>query len=355
MGQDTMKALLYQAPHQYGLTDVPVPKIIEPTDVIGKVTLAAICTSDIHVVHGEVPSTVAPRIVGHEFCIEVVEIGSEVKNFKPGDRCVVKPSASCGECVMCKMGVRSACVRGGIFGTTVDGCFAEYMRVPFADQQGQMYKVPEGLDEESVILLPDMLATGYYGCKLAELKEGQTVAVIGVGPVGQSTCLLAKKVFGAKKVIAIDILQNRVDKALEAGVADTGINPATDDIAAMIKEATGGMGVDCTIEGAGVGQTMAMAAAITRIGGTIATISIFDELLVKIPMNEMLLKGQKLHFGIQTQEGVAEMMQLIQDGKIDARFISTHRAPLNDIMKGFEVFGKRQDGCIKWLITPYEK
>lgn len=350
-----MKALVYEAPHQYGLADVPVPKIMEPTDIIGKVTLAAICTSDIHVVHGEVPSTVAPRIVGHEFCVEIVEIGSEVKNFKPGDRCVVKPSASCGECIMCKMGVRSACVRGGIFGTTVDGCFAEYMRVPFADQQGQMYKIPEGLDEESVILLPDMLATGYYGCKLAELKEGQTVAVIGVGPVGQSTCLLAKKVFGAKKVIAIDILQNRVDKALEAGVADIGINPATDDIAAIIKEATGGMGVDCTIEGAGVAPTMAMAASITRIGGTIATVSIFDELLVKIPMNEMLLKGQKLHFGIQTQEGVAEMMQMIQDGKIDARFVATHRAPLNDIMKGFEVFGKRQDGCIKWLITPYER
>jgi len=350
-----MKALVYKAPQQFGLEDVPVPKIIEPTDIIGKVTLAAICTSDIHIVHGEIPSTVAPRIVGHEFCVEIVEIGSEVKSVKPGDRCVVKPSASCGECIMCKMGVRSACVKGGIFGTTVDGCFAEYIRVPFADQQGELYKIPAGLDEESVILLPDMLGTGYYGCKIAELKEGQTVAVIGVGPVGLSTCLLAKKVFGAKKVIAIDILQNRVDKALEAGVADVGINPATDDIAAIIKEATGGMGVDCTIEGAGVSETMAMAASITRIGGIVATISVFNEMLVKIPMNEMLVKGQKLHFGIQTQEGVAEMMQMIQDGKIDARFIASHRAPLNDIMKGFEVFGNRQDGCIKWLVTPYEK
>lgn len=355
MEQETMKALVYQAPHKYYLMDVPVPKIIEPTDVIGKVTLAAICTSDIHLVHGEVPNAVTPRIVGHEFCVEIVETGSEVKSVKLGDRCVVKPSASCGECVMCKMGVRSACVKGGIFGTTVDGCFAEYMRVPFADQTGELYRIPEGLDEESVILLPDMLGTGYYGCKIAEIKAGQTVAVIGVGPVGQSTCLLAKKVFGAKKVIAIDILQNRIDTALQAGVADIGINPATDDIAAMIKEATGGMGVDCTIEGAGVAQTMAMAASITRIGGVVATISFFDSQYVGIPMNEMLIKGQKLNFGIQTQEGVAEMMQMIQDGKIDARFIATHRAPLNDILKGFEVFGNRQDGCIKWLVTPYER
>jgi len=353
--QKSMKALVYQEPHKYGLMDVPVPKIIDPTDVIGKVTLAAICTSDIHVVHGEVASTVVPRIVGHEFCIEIVEIGSEVKSVKPGDRCVVKPSASCGECVMCKMGVRSACLKGGIFGTTVDGCFAEYMRVPFADQQGELYLIPEGLDEESVILLPDMLGTGYYACKLAELQAGQTVAVIGVGPVGLSTCLLAKKVFGAKKVIAIDILQNRVDAALKAGVADIGINPATDDIAAIIKEATGGMGVDCTIEGAGVSTTMAMAASITRIGGIVASISIFNEQYVPIPMNEMLVKGQKLHFGIQTQEGVPEMMQMIKEGKIDARFIATHRAPLNDIMQGFEIFGKQQDGCIKWLITPYER
>jgi len=353
--QKTMKALIYQAPHEYGLMDVPVPQIIDPTDVIGKVTLAAICTSDIHVVYGEVASAVAPRIIGHEFCVEIVETGAEVKSVKPGDRCVVKPSASCGECIMCKMGVRSACVKGGIFGTTVDGCFAEYMRVPFADQQGELYKIPEGLDEESVILLPDMLGTGYYACKIAEIKPGQTVAVIGVGPVGQSTCLLAKKVFGAKKVIAIDIQQNRVDLALKAGVADVGINPATDDIAAIIKEATGGMGVDCTIEGAGVAQTMAMAASITRVGGIVSTISIFNEQYVGIPMNEMLIKGQKLHFGIQTQEGVAEMMEMIQEGKIDARFITTHRAPLNDIMKGFEVFGNKQDGCVKWLVTPYER
>ncbi|MBP1760802.1 MAG: theronine dehydrogenase-like Zn-dependent dehydrogenase [Firmicutes bacterium] len=179
--------------------------------------------------------------------------------------------------------------------------------------------------------------------------------MIGVGPVGQSTCLLAKKVFGAKKVIAIDILPNRIDLALKAGVADVGINPATDDIAAIIKEATGGMGVDCTIEGAGVAQTMAMAAGITRVGGIVSTISIFNEQYVGIPMNEMLIKGQKLHFGIQTQEGVPEMMKMIQDGKIDARFITTHRAPLNDIMKGFEVFGNRQDGCVKWLVTPYER
>lgn len=355
MEQQTMKALVYEEPHKYGLMDVPVPKIIEPTDVIGKVTLAAICTSDIHIVHGEVSSAVAPRIIGHEFCIEIVEVGAEVKSVKKGDRCVVKPSASCGECMMCKLGVRSACVKGGIFGTTVDGCFAEYIRVPFADQKGELYLIPDGLDEESVILLPDMLGTGYYACKLAEIKPGQTVAVIGVGPVGQSACLLAKKVFGAKKVIAIDILQNRVDLALKAGVADVGINPVTDDIAAIIKEATGGMGVDCTIEGAGAAQTMAMAASITRIGGIVSTISFFDDQYVGIPMNEMLIKGQKLHFGIQTQEGVSEMMQMIREGKIDARFITTHRAPLNDIMKGFDVFGKRQDGCVKWLVTPYQK
>lgn len=355
MKQNTMKALVYQEPHRYGLMDVPAPQIIEPTDIIGRVTLAAICSSDIHILHGEVPNTTTPRIIGHEFCIEVAEIGADVKSVKPGDRCAVKPSASCGECVMCKMGVRAACVRGGIFGTTVDGCFAEYIRVPFADQQGELYKIPAGLDEESVILLPDMLATGYYGCKLAEIKPGQTVAVIGVGPVGQCACLLAKKMFGAKKVIAIDILQNRVDMAIKAGAADVGINPATDDMAAIIKEVTGGMGVDCVIEAAGVPQTMAMAAAITHLGGIIATVSFFDDQYVGLPMNEMLMKGHKLHFGIQTQEGVGEMLEMVKVGKLDARFIATHRAPLNDILKGFEIFGNRQDGCVKWLVTPYER
>ena len=355
MKQKTMKALVYLEPHKYELMDVAVPQIIEPTDIIGKVTLAALCTSDIHLVQGENPNATYPRTVGHEFCIEVVEIGSAVKSVKPGDRCVVKPGASCDECAMCKIGLRSACMRGGIFGATIDGAFAEYVRVPFADLPGQLIAIPAGLSEEDVILLPDMLGTAWFGVQNAQLREGQSLAVIGAGPVGLCTCILAKKVFGARQVVVLDINQSRVDVALKEGIADVGINPATDDVGKKIRESIGGLGVDACIETAATARTMAMSATITRPGGIISTISYFGEQFISMPMNEMILKGQQLKFGIHKCEGVPEMLDMIQAGQIDTRFIMTHKKPLNDIIEGFDVFGNSKDGCIKWLITPYER
>lgn len=355
MEQNKMKALVYLEPNKYELMDVAVPQIIEPSDIIGKVTLAALCTSDIHLVRGENPTATYPRTVGHEFCIEVVEVGSDVKSVKPGDRCVVKPGASCDECIMCKMGIRSACVKGGIFGATIDGAFAEYVRVPFADLPGQLIPIPDGLQDEDVILLPDMLGTAWFGLENAQLTKDQTAAIIGAGPVGLCTCILAKKMVGVKKVIIMDINQSRVDAALKAGVADVGINPLKDNVGEMIKAATGGLGVDATIETAATAQTMAMSAAVTRPGGIISTISYFGDQFIPMPMNEMILKGHTLKFGIHKCEGVPEMLELIKTGKIDTRFIMTHKKPLNDIMEGFDVFGNSKDGCIKWLITPYQK
>lgn len=355
MEQKTMKALVNLEPHKHALMDVAVPQILEPTDIIGKVSLAAICTSDIHLLEGELPNAKYPMIVGHEFCIEIVEIGSKVKTVKPGDRCVVKAGASCGECAMCKLGLRSACLHGGIFGASIDGCFAEYVRVPFADLPGQLIAIPDGLDPEDVILLPDMLATGWFGVENANLQPGQSVAVIGTGPVGLCTCLIAKKVFGAGHVVAIDIIQDRIDAALRAGVADSGINPLTDDIGAKIKEASGGLGVDVSIESAATAQSMALAAAVTRPGGVISTVSYFGEQFVSLPMNEMILKGQELKYGIQKCDGVSEMLALVKEGKLDAGFVMSHKKPLNDIEEGFKVFGQKKDGCTKWLVTPYER
>lgn len=357
MEQKTMKALVYHGPDQYSLDDVPVPQIIEPGDVIGKVTLAAICTSDIHAVRGEMPGIPIPKIMGHEFCIEIVEVGPGVKNWKVGDRCASRAASSCGECPMCKAGVRGLCVKGGVYGSVgaLEGCHAEYIRIPFADTPEFLYKIPAGLSEEDVILTPDMLATAYYGLENAELKAGQTVAVIGAGPVGLSICMLAKKMYGAGKIIAVDILQNRIDLALKEGVADVGVNAATEDAAAKILAATGGAGVDAVVETPGLEETMALAAAVTRPSGIVSTIAVFAQPLVKMPMLQMIYKNHKLKMGIQKSEGVPMMMEMIKDGKLDARFILTHRAPLNDIVKGYEIFGNRQDGCVKWLVTPYER
>ena len=358
MEQKTMKALRYYEPGKYSLDDVPVPQIINPTDAIAKVTISTICTSDVHMVHGHIPTVTEaikgnPRIVGHEFCAEIVEVGEAVKDFKVGDLVHVKPGIECHECLMCKLGMPTFCVQGGVFGTSKhDGCQAEYIRIPFADDT--MIKIPDGLTEEDVLLLGDMLATAWFGIKNAQLSPGQTVAVIGVGPVGQCTCILASKVFGAKTVIAIDPIASRLDAALQAGVADVGINVSTDDVAAKIAEATGGLGVDATIDTAGTQEAMNIAFAATRVNGVVSTISIFAQPLM-VPMNQIVFKNLTIKMGIQKLDGIEEMLELIKAGKIDTNYLLTHRAPLNDIMKGYDVFGNHQDGCIKWVVTPYEK
>ncbi len=357
MEQTTMKALVYHEPGKYSLADVPVPQIMEPTDVIGRVTLAAICTSDIHAVHGEMAGTPYPKTMGHEFCVEIVEVGSAIKNVKVGDRCVSTASSFCGECMFCKIGVHGYCVKGGVYGYfgPLEGCQAEYIRIPFADAPLRLFKIPEGLTEEDVVLAPDMLGTAYFGLKNAQVSEGQTVAVIGVGPVGLSTCLLAKGMFGAKRVIAVDTLQYRLDLALKEGIADIAINAAQEDVVKKILEATSGLGVDATIETPGLEKTMAMAVSATKIGGIVSTVGVFAEPIVKMPMVEMIFRDQQLRFGIQKSEGVDEIIEAIRVGKIDPKFMLTHRAPLNNIMKGYEVFGNQQDGCVKWSITPYER
>ena len=349
----TMKALVYNGPGKYALEDVPVPEIRKPTDVIARVTLAAICTSDIHQVRGEIEGIPFPRIQGHEFCAEVVEAGSGVKNLKPGDRCMVMPGTFCGECDMCRRGQFLLCSDGGVFGSmSLDGCHAEYIRVPAADRT--MFPLPAGLTDEDVIMLPDMLATAWFGIVNGGFTEGGTIAVVGVGPVGQCACLLAKKAFAASQVIAFDTLQYRLEMAKEAGNADHIINPAEEKALSKLKEYTNGAGVDVVVETAGIKATFDLAVSSARYGGTVSTVAV-PAAPFAVNMPEVVFRNLTIKAGIQNSAGIRKMMKMIMEGKISTRFLLTHRAPLNDIEKGYEVFGHQQDNCMKWLITPYER
>lgn len=352
--EKTMKALVYQEPGKYGLMDMPVPVIKEPTDVIAKVTLAAICTSDLHQVRGESAVAPYPRIQGHEFCCEVLEVGPEVKNFKPGDRCVAMPGTWCDECIMCKVGLPAICPNGGVYGGPGpnEGAHAEYVRVPWADKF--LIKIPDELTEEDVILLPDMLGTAWFGVTNAEVKQGQSVAVIGVGPVGQCCCLVAKRVFGARQVIAVDTNQERLEIALKAGNADHIINPATEDVGKQFAKFTGGLGVDAVVETAGIKKTFNMAVSCVRPNGIVSTVAMAAGPF-EVNMPKLIGKNLTIKSGIQKCDGVPEMLQMIQEGKIDTKFMLTHKAPLNDIEQGYDVFGNQKDGCMKWAITPYER
>lgn len=347
----TMKALVYEGPNQINLKDVPTPKLEKPTDAIAKVTLSTICTSDIHIAKGHIPFVKPPIILGHEFCAELIEVGSGVKNFKPGDRVHVAPLTYCGECPTCKSGRITVCDNGGGFGIKVQGCQAEYIRIPNADRC--MIPIPDNLKYEDVLLLGDMLATAYFGINNADVKEGDTVAVIGLGPVGFCTCILLKKMFKTK-VIAITRKEESLQKALKEGVADYTINESDPELMNKLMKYTGGKGAGKVIETAGVQATMDVALNIVSYRGTVSTVAVFSG-PIQLPMQSLIYKNVKIHMGIQRTEGLPEMMKLIENGTIDTNFVLTHKAPLNDILKGYEVFGKKQDGCIKWAVTPYEE
>lgn len=350
MEQKTMKALVYHGPNSISLDELPVPQIQDPHDVIAKVTCSAICTSDVHIMKGEIPFVKAPRTLGHEFVVEVLEVGSAVKNAKVGGHYAVAPLSYCGECPACKAGHVGACQNAGGFGIYADGCQAEYIRIPWADHC--MLPVPAGKTDEDVLLLGDMLATAWFGIQNAGVKEGQTVAVIGCGPVGLSACELLTHHFGCK-VVAFDIIQDRIDLVMKQDVAVAAINPATDDVAAKVKEITGGAGFPVVFEDAGTPESLNMAIAIAGYCSVVSTVAVYAG-PVSIPMQSLIYKNLRIMTGIQKCEGLPEMLKMIVTGEINTNWILTHHAPLDKIMDGYDVFGNKKDGCVKWVVTPLE-
>lgn len=351
MSQKTMKALVYHGPNNISLSDVMMPTLQKPTDVIGRVTLSTICTSDIHIAKGHIPLVEPPRILGHEFCIEIVEKGDAVVGFEIGQHVHVTPLSFCGECPNCKSGRIGRCINGGGFGIYSDGCQAEYIRVPNANSC--LIPIPDGLSEEDVLLVGDMLATAWFGIKKANVQQGQTVAVVGLGPVGFCSCMLLKKAFGCR-VIAITRKQESLNVALKEGIADETVNASDPKMLQKVMALTNEKGADVVIETAGTSATLNNACAIAKYEGCVSTVSVFDA-PVEMPMNQLVYKNLNICMGIQRAEGVPEIFKLIKDGTIDTKFILTHKAPLNDIIKGYDVFGGKSDGCIKWVVTPYER
>lgn len=349
---DTMKALVYRGPEKIALEDVPVPKIIEPDDAIVRVTTSTICGTDIHIWHGGMPEVEAPRVIGHEFVGEVVEIGPAVRNVKVGDKVAVSCVTQCGECFYCRRGIYSHCTTGSwIFGYMIDGCQAEFVRVPHANLG--MFHIPEGLTEEDVLFVGDILSTGYLGAENAEIEPGETVVVTGCGPVGMCAMTCAR-LWGPSQVVAVDLNQERLDFAVKKGIADIGLNPLNVNISEKVKELTEGRGADRTIEACGAKGTYELALDAVRPGGNVSLIGVFEDPQT-LALNELWIKNIKLSMGLVNANRIPELIKLIQTGKINTNHLITHRAPLNDILTGYDVFGNKKDNCIKWVVTPYEK
>lgn len=349
MDQQTMKAVVFRGPGKLALESVPTPKIEDPHDVIGRVTVNTICTSDIHISKGEIP--IKPnKILGHEFCIEVVEKGDAVQKCEIGKHYAVVPASFCGECPACKSGNIVMCEHAGGFGMKIDGCQAEYVRVPFADNC--TIPVPEGKTDDDVLLVTDMMATAWFGIDNAAPKAGDKVAVVGTGPVGLCACALLTSHFGCE-VTAIDVDASRAAKAVEHKAAIAAINPITDDVKTRVQELTGGKGYSAVIETGGTNESFNLACQITGLDGIVSTVAMFAD-SVTIPIHQLLYKNIRIATGIQRAQGIPEMLADIVTGKIDVTWILSHHAPLNDIMKGYDTFSNHTDGCTKWVATPYQ-
>lgn len=348
---EKMWAVVYRGKGDIGLEERDKPRLRDAGDAILRVTRASICASDLHIRNGAVPRAREGVVLGHEFVGEVVTAGEGVKRFKAGDRVAVNCETFCGECYFCRRGFVNNCVVGGWeLGCRIDGCHAEFARVPFADNC--LTAIPANIQEEDALFLGDILSSGFFGAELAEIRAGDAVAVIGAGPVGLCSMMCAK-LFGPALVVAIDVDDHRLELALRHGLADVAINPRREDAESRVKELTQGRGADAVLEVAGGRDTFQTAWKIARPNASIAIVAMYEEPQT-LPLDKMYGKNLKFKTGGVDAVHCEELMRLVAGGKLNTGLLITHRGPLNSVMEGYRVFGERQENCLKWVITPYE-
>ncbi len=357
MEKNTMKALVFHGVHDLRLDDVPMPELVAPDDAIVRVTLSTICGSDLHIREGYVPAVGPGTIIGHEFVGEVVAVGPMVNQarLRVGDRVAAACSVSCGNCFFCRKGVTAHCEENDsllYFGCTseLDGCQAEYVRIPHA--MAGLYKIPNTVSDEAALFVGDILSTGYFGAENGDIENGDVVAVMGCGPVGM--CALATaRLYGPSILIAVDTVESRLAFALEQGLCDVIINPLKEDVMEKIKSLTKGRGADVTIEAAGAKGTLDLAFQTVRKAGNVSVIG-FSALPYPIDLNDLWMRNVSLKVGCVNTNNIHKLLMLIERGRLDLTPLITHSKPLNDILEGYDVFGNKKDGCIKWAVTPYD-
>lgn len=342
-----MKAFVYHGPNQMSLDEVPNPTILKPTDVIVKVTTSTICGTDKHIRHGGMPEVEPGRVIGHEFCGEVVETGAGVSKFKVGDRVAVSCVTQCMECYYCKRGEYSHCEDGSwIFGYKIDGCQADYVRVPYADTG--MYLIPDGLTDEDVLFVGDILSTGYFGAENGNIQSGDTVAVFGSGPVGMCAMATAR-LWGPARIVAVDIDQSRLDFAIKQGWADYGLNPNNVDVTQALKDMTNGRGADVTIEANGFEPTFKAAIDGVKAGGTVSLIGVFEKPQI-LDMKNLWIKNITIKMGLVNANHISGLIDLIKEGKLNMKPLITHTLPLSKVAEGYDIFEQRRDNAIKVVL-----
>ena len=346
-----MKAVVYEKKGTVRLVEKPVPTIVEPRDAIVKVMRASICSSDLHIRNGGVPRAREGVVLGHEFAGEIVEIGSGVKNYSVGDRVAVNVESFCDECFFCRRGYVNNCVEGGWeLGCRIDGGQAEYVRVPTADMS--CTRIPDAISYEQALFVGDVLATGYWAAGIGEIRPADVVLVLGTGPTGLTT-MMSARLFGPAVIIACDINEDRLTLAKAQGLCDITINPKKQDVIQTVRALTEGRGADVVFEVAGAKDTFELAWQAARPNAVVVVVALYEEAQT-IPLNRMNGKNLTFKTGGVDASRCSDIMRLIEAGRLDTSLMITHRAPLNDIMTGYDIFANQKEGCIKWVVTPFE-
>ena len=350
-----MKALVYGGPGEKSWTDVPDPTIQNPTDVIVRVDTTTICGTDLHILKGDVPAVTKGRILGHEGVGTITETGSSVTSLKVGDRVIISCIKSCGHCANCKAGLYSHCMGdegqpgiGWVFGHLIDGTQAEYVRVPYAENS--LYLMPEGVSDDQAVMLSDILPTGFeIGVQYGRVKPGDTVAVIGAGPVGLAAIATAG-LYGAATIIAVDLDANRLEKSREFGATHVVLSGDA-DWKKQVLALTDGHGVDVAIEAVGIPATFSMCTDIVRPGGNVANVGVHGK-SVELHVENLWIQNINISMGLVNANTTPMLLKLVAQKKVPAEKFATHHFNFDQFMEAYDTFARAAETkALKVVIT----
>jgi alcohol dehydrogenase len=344
----TMKALVYKGPGQKSWESVSLPKISRPTDAIVRIAKTTICGTDLHILKGDIPAVTDGRILGHEGIGVVEEVGNAVSNFKKGERVIISCITSCGKCEYCKKQMYSHCEDGGwILGHLIDGTQAEYVRIPHADNS--LYSVPAGTDEEALVMLSDILPTGFeIGVLNGAVKPGDVVAIVGAGPVGMAA-LLTAQFYSPSRLIMIDLDQSRLDMAKKFGATEV-IDSSKVDPAEIVRASTKD-GVDVAIEAVGIRPTFDVCQHIIRPGGHIANVGVHGK-SVEFEIQKLWIKNITLTTGLVNTNTTAMLLKTVESKKLQPERLISHRFTFDQFPQAYEVFGNAaKEKALKVIVS----
>ena len=346
---DKMKALVYFGPGKKSWEEKPKPLISQPTDALVKILKTTICGTDLHIMKGDVPEVSVGRIIGHEGVGIVEEVGTAVSNFKKGDHVLISCITSCGKCDYCKRGMYSHCENGGwILGHLIDGTQAEYVRIPYADNS--LYHVPAGSDEEALVMLSDILPTGFEcGVLNGKVQPGNTVVIVGSGPIGLAA-LLTAQFYSPAEIIMIDPDDNRLATAKKFGATQV-INNSKENAVERIKQLTNNKGADTVIEAVGIPATFELCQSLVGAGGTIANIGVHGK-SVELHLEKLWAHNITITTRLVDTVTTPMLLKTVQSKKLDSKQLITHHFKLSDIVNAYDTFqNAAREKALKVILT----